>query len=93
MSFAFRRMLHNVTCYDRGWDTKTKGRGYGTWYDRHILRQLIRSRRAGAVVLGEEGQCLPAYRDRSTDAVHAISSTLNGPVSSHNSLNLRALCE
>ena len=62
MSFAFRQMLHNVTRHDRGRETKTKGRGRSTRYDRHILRQHIRSRRAGAVVLGEEWQCLPAYR-------------------------------
>ena len=48
MSFAFRQMLHSVTRHDRGRETKTKGRDCSTRYDRHILRQHIRSRRAGS---------------------------------------------
>ena len=40
-----------------------KGRGCGTRYDRQMLRQQIRSRRAGAVVLGEKRQCLQAHRE------------------------------
>ena len=62
MSFAFHQMLHNVTRHDRGWETKNKRRGCGTRYDRFILRQHVLSRRAGATVLGEEWQCLPAYQ-------------------------------
>ena len=55
MSLAFRQTIHNVTCYDWRCETATKGRVCSfTRYDRHILRQQIRSRRAGAVVLGEK---------------------------------------
>ena len=42
----------------------------------------------------KKGSASPLTGDRSTDAVHVITSTLNGPISSQNALNaIMLLCQ
>ena len=87
MSFAFRQVLHNVTRHDRGRETKPKA---GT-----VVPGTIDTSCANTSVPAEpahsyrekKGSASPLTGDCSTDAVHAVRSTLDGPISSHNALN------